>query len=94
MSSSNSDQEDEGARQPRVFRDRINFILRAADFRERFRLTMDQADNLLSILGPYLDSAETNRNAPMPPDHQLLLALRFFASGESYYSVGDSHGKF
>uniref|UniRef100_A0A914X2W5 DDE Tnp4 domain-containing protein n=1 Tax=Plectus sambesii TaxID=2011161 RepID=A0A914X2W5_9BILA len=89
MSSSESD--DEVVRRPRVFRERINFVLEPIEFRERFRLTMEQAEQLLTHLGPYLGS-KSARNKAMPADEKLLGALRFFASGHYYYSIGDCHG--
>uniref|UniRef100_A0A914WV46 DDE Tnp4 domain-containing protein n=1 Tax=Plectus sambesii TaxID=2011161 RepID=A0A914WV46_9BILA len=84
-------EEVEVGRRPREFSKRINFVLEPAKFRERFHLTMEQTENLLLTLGPYL-SPKSARNQAMPADEKLLVALRFFASGHYYYSLGDSHG--
>ncbi len=76
----------------RKFQDRVNFNLDAADFRERFRLTPTQADELLAEIGHQIGPSSA-RNRAMPAKEKLLTALRFLASGEFYYSVGDSHGQ-
>uniref|UniRef100_A0A914VX64 DDE Tnp4 domain-containing protein n=1 Tax=Plectus sambesii TaxID=2011161 RepID=A0A914VX64_9BILA len=52
---------------------------------------MEQVEQLLLTLGPYLNS-RTARNQAMPANEKLLVALRFFASGHYYYSIGDCHG--
>jgi hypothetical protein len=78
-------------RRQRVVKERINFVFEPAQFRERFRLTMEQAEQLLLLVGPYLD-CNTTRNKAMPADEKLLVALRFYASGDHYYTLGDCHG--
>ncbi len=78
-------------KKPRLFRERINFDLIDADFRERFRFTREGVEELLRVLGPHL-KPNSERNYAVSASHRLLVALRFFATGDYFYSNGDSHG--
>ncbi len=91
LSSSSDDEDDDGrlAPAPRNFRKRQFFELE--NFYERFRLTRVQAEELLGEIGPQIDR-DTNQSHALCARQKLLCALRFYACGSFYYSVGDSHG--
>src|SRR4051794_22341075 len=75
----------------RVYQPKAEY-LNAVDFHERFRLTPWQADLLLGIIGPDLQTTSRTPTA-MTPKHKLMAALRFYASNGFYYFVGDGQGK-
>ena len=56
-----------------------------------FRLMPWQADLLLNIIGPQIETKSRNLTA-MPAKHKLMIALRFYASNGFYYFVGDGQG--
>lgn len=58
---------------------------------ERFRLSRTAVERLVQDIGGAL-KRETNRGHPLFPDQQILLALRFFATGAHYNVIGDAHG--
>ena len=47
---------------------------------------------LLPILLPVISVANTRRNHALPPLHQVLIALRFYASGSFLQVIGDTFG--
>ena len=51
------------------------------DFRRRFRFRKDSFVNVVLPLVEEELSQPTNRGLPISPVHQLLLALRFYATG-------------
>uniref|UniRef100_A0A915LNJ6 Harbinger transposase-derived nuclease n=1 Tax=Meloidogyne javanica TaxID=6303 RepID=A0A915LNJ6_MELJA len=61
------------------------------DFHERFRFTHRQAELLLQALGNKLDAISAT-NHSISNKQKLLTALRFYASNDFYYSIGDSMG--
>ena len=61
-------------RRPRIFCDRVNFEV--CDFKDRFRLTIEQVNNLIDSIGQFLQH-DTNRNKALTPRQQVLIALRF-----------------
>ncbi|TKR58362.1 hypothetical protein L596_029827 [Steinernema carpocapsae] len=65
------------------------FFFDAALFRERFRLTQSQTEELLRIIGPAI-APDSSRNFAMTAKQKLLAALRFYASGSYYYNEGDA----
>ena len=69
-------------RRPRVFRDRSNPLteLDDDDFRTRYRLTKNCFVELLEKIEPELENA-TSTHGGLLPVHQLLVTLRFYASG-------------
>lgn len=84
-----SDDEDRDQLQARNLRARQYYDLE--NFSERFRLTRAQVEVLIGRIGQFLTSP-TNRSDPMSPLDKILCALRFYASGNFYYSVGDCQG--
>lgn len=77
-------------RVPRVFKDRSNPLedLRESEVFERYRFRPDTIMFIMSIL-PDLSFA-TLRNCPIPPMLQLLVTLRFLATGAMHLLLGDS----
>ncbi|XP_061192286.1 uncharacterized protein LOC133200516 [Saccostrea echinata] len=77
-------------RRPRLFKDRSNPLedLEDDEVYDRFRF---RPQTIIFILGlfPVL-SRPTNRNHPLPPLIQLLLSLRYFATGAVHILIGDS----
>ena len=69
-------------RRPRVFRDRSNPLteLYGDDFRVRYRLTKTCFVDLLEAIEPELRNI-TESHGGLIPIHQLLVTLRFYASG-------------
>jgi len=69
-------------RRPRVFHDRSNPLteLDDDDFRIRYRLTKTCFVNLLEAIEPELRNV-TESHGGLLPIHQLLVTLRFYASG-------------
>ena len=57
-------------------------------FRSRFRLMKDGCRTLLDMLRHNL-SAHNERGRPIPADIQLLLTLRFYATGTFQLACGD-----
>lgn len=72
-------------------RERINFDLSASEFRERFRFSAAEVETILSDIGHRLKNRRNTDNG-LQPHHRFLAALRFFATGDFCYSVGDAHG--
>ena len=50
-------------------------------FFQRFRFTKDGFNHLRNLLADDLLEAENNRGHPIPPKTQLLVALRYYATG-------------
>lgn len=78
-------------RRPREYRERINFLLSECNFKERFRFSYHEVEELLQDIGPHLTNCKDFAYG-LQPHHRLLLALRFYATGDFCYSVGDCHG--
>ncbi len=91
-SGSESEEERPQTRNPPIVRERINFTqLSDSSFKEKFRFSKLGFENLLRRLGAGLKQA-SDRNNPLPPEQQLLFALRFYASNSVYHAVADAHG--
>ena len=86
---SDSDVEILAIKRPKTYRPRINMCL--DDFEERFRLSRGQFDAVLMTVGPSLEHM-SGRSAALTPSEQLLITLRFLATGAFYKVVGDAHG--
>ena len=92
--SSSSDEDDVSffrQRRLRVFRPRINFDLCHVETVSRFRLSESDIDILLNALHPLL-LHPTLRNMALSPKQQLLVAIRFLATGDNLATIGDAHG--
>ncbi|XP_023312753.1 putative nuclease HARBI1 [Anoplophora glabripennis] len=60
-------------------------------FLERYRLSKKVVIKVLEEIEPALEYA-TDRNFPLTPIQQLLIALRFYATGSFQTVMGDVHG--
>ncbi|KAK4881735.1 hypothetical protein RN001_005054 [Aquatica leii] len=80
-------------RNPRVFRQRPdNFTMWSEqEFFIRFRLQKATVMSLLNEIEVHL-LVDANRNHAVSPRNQLLLALRFYATGNMLIAVGDFSG--
>jgi hypothetical protein len=61
-------------------------------FFKRFRFTRDGFQYLLDFLGDDLPEADDNRGRPFTPSTQLLVALRYYATGSFQIVHGDLQG--
>ncbi|KAL4715302.1 hypothetical protein ACJJTC_010872 [Scirpophaga incertulas] len=61
------------------------------DFHRRFRLMKESVQDLLSLIEDKIKH-KTQRNQCIPPMLQLLITLRFYATGSFYITVGDFGG--
>ncbi|XP_050505022.1 putative nuclease HARBI1 [Diabrotica virgifera virgifera] len=95
LSSSASSDEDrneqrERRRRPRLLLQRRNPFgeFDDVDFKTRFRLSKDSVDQLLHLIGNQLHPL-SNRNRPIDVRNQVLIALRFYATGSFQICTGD-----
>ena len=74
-------------------RDRFNPLEEYDDeaFRLRFRLRKDSVSDLVKILAKDLEH-QTRRGLPLTPIQQVLIALRFYATGTFQRVIGDLFG--
>lgn len=89
-SSSNSDDDIPGQRRVRVVKQRNNLFheLDEVEFKKRFRVsknTFQHLENLLQDIEEPLD----NRNNPISKRNQLLIFMRFCATGSFQINLGD-----
>ena len=77
----------------RTIRDRSNPFVELDDaiFQQRFRLTKTSVLMLLNKIGVAIEH-ETNHNHALPPMLQLLITLRFYATGTFQIVMGDLVG--
>ncbi|CAH1988967.1 unnamed protein product [Acanthoscelides obtectus] len=87
------DDDDEHIRRPRVLRDRTDYFEQydEMDFFRRFRMNKNTALFVLDQIEHQLAYADY-RNAAIAPINQLLIALRFYATGCHLTSVADYGG--
>ena len=80
-------------RRVRHLRDRFNPLEEYddEDFRLRFRLRKDSVSDLAKILDKDLQH-QTRRGLPLTPMQQVLIALRFYATGTFQRVIGDLFG--
>ncbi|XP_071106275.1 putative nuclease HARBI1 [Haliotis cracherodii] len=76
-------------RVPRVFRDRSN-PLEDLDVEEVFERYRFRPNTIIYLLGLLDLTRETARNCAVPPLSQLLVCLRFLATGAMHLLVGES----
>ncbi|KAE8277589.1 hypothetical protein D5F01_LYC24428 [Larimichthys crocea] len=58
---------------------------------EYFRMSAEQMDELLSLIGPEVTRQSTNYRAAIEPKQRLAVALRYMASGDSLVSLAYSY---
>ncbi|XP_072248004.1 uncharacterized protein [Leuresthes tenuis] len=56
-----------------------------------FRMSAEQMDELLSLIGPEVTTQRTNYRAAIEPKQRLAVALRYMASGDSLASLAYSY---
>ena len=80
-------------RRVRHLRNRFNPLEEYDDeaFRLRFRLRKDSVSDLVKILAKDLEH-QTRRGLPLTPIQQVLIALRFYATGTFQRVIGDLFG--
>ncbi|XP_066600054.1 putative nuclease HARBI1 [Prorops nasuta] len=85
-------QEENSDREPRMVYNRINYLntLNCREFRLRFRLTKLQFNEVLVQIEDEI--VQTDINNAVTPTIQLLVALRFYATGCFLQVVGDFCG--
>ena len=80
-------------RRPRQFR-RIDMQvtdLTDEELRKRYRFSGDNIDKLVRLLSPFLER-QTRRNQALTPRQQVLITLRFLATGSFMQVIGDTFG--
>ena len=92
MASSDSDSDVGITRKKRKFCERKLYDEDPKRFRERYRLTPRLFELLYNEIGGDLER-DSNRNHAFTGKEVLLAALRFYASGHFYYSLGDTQGR-
>ncbi|XP_063931798.1 putative nuclease HARBI1 [Zophobas morio] len=77
----------------KVFRDRRNpfEIYSEAEFRDRYRFYKDTVRHIITLIEDNI-APMTLRNCSLSPADQLLIALRFYATGAFQILVGDDYG--
>lgn len=89
-----SDSEDEEHdRKVYRFKERKEYTENEREFKERYRLTPRLFEILHDEIGDEIER-DTNRDCDLSSKQVLLAALRFYASGSFYYTLGDSQGVF
>lgn len=81
-------------RQPRRFRrynDTTNNFLNDHEIKSKFRFNKETIEYLITLLSPDL-LPNTRRNRSLSVETQVLVALRFFASGSFLEVIGDTFG--
>ncbi|XP_037972328.2 putative nuclease HARBI1 [Plutella xylostella] len=78
---------------PRIFRERTDYFQKYddLDFFRRFRLTKRSVLFLLTKIESKIEFQE-DRNHSIPPINQLLMTLRYYATGNHLLAIGDLGG--
>ncbi|XP_052760293.1 putative nuclease HARBI1 [Mya arenaria] len=81
------------ARRPQQFRriDRQTDEDNDEEVRKRYRFTPHNIDRLERLIGHRLERP-TRRNQPLTPRQQIMIALRFYATGNFLQVIGDTFG--
>jgi hypothetical protein len=58
-----------------------------AGFRNCFRMTRTDFENVLRMIGPNIAKKNTKFRQAIPPHERLAVTLRFLATGDSYHSL-------
>ena len=80
-------------RRPRQFRrtDVAYEFLDDNNLRKRYRFSSQNIDRLVRLIGHRLERP-TKRNLPLTPRQQIMIALRFYATGNFLQVIGDTFG--
>lgn len=89
-----SDDEEQVRRRPRFLQERSNKFddLDDVDFATRFRLSKRSALQVLDLIDNRLEFPAGEKNSSVSPINQLLLCLRYYATGSTQLSAGDFSG--
>lgn len=92
-SSLDSDVELDYVNPPRVIRDRTNLFdaLSQSEFKDKFRLSKQTVRHLYDLIGENIEP-QTGRNKSISGMQQILITLRFYATGAFQQVVGDALG--
>jgi hypothetical protein len=90
--SSDDNENQQPIERTKIYRPTISYS-QPSDFRQRFRFTKRQFECLLLEVGPKLRPKVSTNNA-VNETQKLLITLRFYASNNFYYDVGDTMGIF
>ncbi|KAL2099402.1 hypothetical protein ACEWY4_005882 [Coilia grayii] len=60
-------------------------------FKAYFRMSRQDFDNLLSIVGPTITKQDTNYRDSIGPAERLSICIRYLATGDSYRSIAFSY---
>jgi hypothetical protein len=80
----------QAVRQPYRVRIRRNYE-NTNEFRQRFRLTPMEVEQLIQHIGPFLPARRQTR-ITLTVHQRVICALRFYASNDYYYNVQDTQG--
>lgn len=58
-----------------------------AGFRNFFRLSTREFENILNMIGPKISRMDTKLRTAIPAHERLAFTLRFLATGDSYHSL-------
>lgn len=58
-----------------------------AGFRNCFRMTSTDFENLLKLISPQIAKKNTTFRQAIPPHERLAITLRFLATGDSYHTI-------
>lgn len=88
-SSSDSSNEEEGPRM-RLVKPRNNLFIELDDieFKKRFRLSKNTVEQLANLLDNVFEPVD-QRNQPLSKVNQILITLRYFATGSFQINIGD-----
>ena len=82
-----------GRRRARIFWERVNFLedYNDEEFRRRFRFRKSSFRSICEVIQDDI-LHPTNRNHSLSPETQLMVALRYLATGDKFRTIGDSMG--
>jgi len=74
-----------------IIRPRNNLLSKLNDkeFKNRFRMNKHSFRHLVNLLEGIEDDPRTKLNNPISKDNQVLIALRFYATGSFQINIGD-----
>ena len=83
----------QASKRARVFRKRVNFLEEYddGDFRRRFRFTKSSFISICELIEEDIIH-DTKRNHSLSPETQLMITLRYLATGDKFRTIGDSMG--
>lgn len=86
------DDRDEVFYEDRVYRERINFNLHTAIFREAFRVDSQVFEDIERRIGMHIERLNPETRHVLSVREQLMLTLHFLGNGSYYHINGHMHG--